>query len=258
MFVNEIPLFVPKNLLKIEMLENLRDFPRDITDIYYQDYSNGILTGCEIEVHDTKLILKPGILIYNRKLFYMKESKEILYEPKDCNVFLKVQFFDENREAEKIGSLAQILLETEPANGKDELELCRFRLQEGSRLRSEYVDLKDFATEYDTVNRIHVPYAAHKESTLWPQLLHSFAGEVLKTENAQPIDLAFCMSVLREHKQVERSMITAYLENRNGSRLMETSNYELYQELCRLLVKMGSGILGHGNAWNSDSKVMLL
>ncbi len=35
MFKNVYPLFERKRLLKKEMLENIRDFPRDIVDIFF-------------------------------------------------------------------------------------------------------------------------------------------------------------------------------------------------------------------------------
>ena len=40
MFKNIYPLFERKRLLKKEMLEILRDYPRDIFQILYQDYCN--------------------------------------------------------------------------------------------------------------------------------------------------------------------------------------------------------------------------
>ena len=52
MFKNIYPLFERKRLLKKEMLENIRDFPRDIFDIFFRNYSDGILTGCDIEVKE--------------------------------------------------------------------------------------------------------------------------------------------------------------------------------------------------------------
>ena len=48
MFQNIYPVFEPKRLLKKEMLENLRDFPRSLFGLQYQNYSDGILYGCDI------------------------------------------------------------------------------------------------------------------------------------------------------------------------------------------------------------------
>ena len=64
MFQNIYPVFEPKRLLKKEMLENLRDFPRSLFGFQYQNYSDGILYGCDITGTETGLILLPGILCY--------------------------------------------------------------------------------------------------------------------------------------------------------------------------------------------------
>ena len=52
MFKNVYPLFERKRLLKKEMLENIRDFPRDIVDIFFFFFSDGILAGCDIKVKE--------------------------------------------------------------------------------------------------------------------------------------------------------------------------------------------------------------
>ena len=53
MFRNVYPIFEAKKVLKKEMLENLRDYPRTLFDIQYQEYSDGILYGCRLETEDT-------------------------------------------------------------------------------------------------------------------------------------------------------------------------------------------------------------
>lgn len=72
MFKNIYPLFERKRLLKKEMLEILRDFPRDIFQILYQDYADGILAGCELETIDGSLVIHPGIICYNKIPYILK------------------------------------------------------------------------------------------------------------------------------------------------------------------------------------------
>ncbi len=47
------------------MLENIRDYPRDIVKIYFKNYENGILTGCEVTVKEDErlLLVQPGALV---------------------------------------------------------------------------------------------------------------------------------------------------------------------------------------------------
>ena len=74
MFKNIYPLFERKRLLKKEMLENIRDFPRDIFDIFFRNYSDGILTGCDIEVKESYLIVDAGILYRKGVPYIMNDT----------------------------------------------------------------------------------------------------------------------------------------------------------------------------------------
>ena len=54
MYKNNKPLFEAGKILKIQMLEELRDFNRDYLDIRYEEYTDGIIKGCAIEIYDAK------------------------------------------------------------------------------------------------------------------------------------------------------------------------------------------------------------
>ena len=43
------------------------------------------------------------------------------------------------------------MLDGQLERGKNEIELCRFRLKAGAELRTEYKDFYDIQTEYDTM-----------------------------------------------------------------------------------------------------------
>ena len=63
------------------MLENLRDFPRSLFGLQYQNYSDGILYGCDITGTETGMILLPGILCYkgfwrDHILFRVKQKEK--------------------------------------------------------------------------------------------------------------------------------------------------------------------------------------
>ena len=81
MFKNTYPLFERKKVLKKKMLENLRDYPRDVFHILYQDYSDGILVGCELKVQEPYVCVEPGILYYNKEFYIMNSPERLLYEP---------------------------------------------------------------------------------------------------------------------------------------------------------------------------------
>lgn len=62
MFRYEKPLFEKKRLLRIEMLEQLRDYPRDYLEILYSGYSDGIVCGCTLSWNEEELMITPVII----------------------------------------------------------------------------------------------------------------------------------------------------------------------------------------------------
>ncbi len=70
MFRNIYPLFERKHLLKKEMLDNLRDYPREIFNMLYQDYSDGILSGCRLEVRGESLFCARACSVTGRYLIF--------------------------------------------------------------------------------------------------------------------------------------------------------------------------------------------
>ena len=258
MFMNEYPIFLRKHLLKIEMLENLRDYPRDLAEVYYKNYSNGILSGCELEVSGQYLVLHPGIMIFNHQVYVLKEEERVPYQAEDCNVYLKIKFMDAYKDLEKTSYMSQVVLDTEEPNQKEEIELCRFRLQKGNKLRNEYVDFEDFSTTYDTLNQIYAPYSGEGESTVWPYLLHSYAKEAMKYRMPEAMDMAFCMSILRDDKAVPRRMLETYLNARLRSEKTKYSNIEIYLELLRLLEDMKDGKNTSAGSTEGRKRIMLV
>ncbi|WP_310602172.1 hypothetical protein [Anaerosporobacter sp.] len=48
MFQNQYPHFEKDSILKAGMLVNLREYPRDMFALMYQDYSDGIIQECRL------------------------------------------------------------------------------------------------------------------------------------------------------------------------------------------------------------------
>lgn len=180
MFQNIYPVFEPKRLLKKEMLENLRDFPRSLFGLQYQNYSDGILYGCDITGTETGMILLPGILCYKGVPYFLERPYPVSCKAEGKMAYVKVHFWDKTIGSGGEEYLSQIIVDEQEPDAEQELELARFKLQAGARLRSDYVDFYDYETEFDTVNRIYVPYAAPDHPGIWPQILKSFARELLK------------------------------------------------------------------------------
>lgn len=138
------------------------------------------------------------------------------------------------------------------------MELGRFRLQEGARLRTAYEGFEDYQTEYDTVNRIHVPYAGPGGAGLWPQLLRTYATELLETETTDVYDVSFAMTVLGADGQAAPACIGAYLTRAGEEAGEQISNGEYYQKLLRILKNRQSGGVGRRQTESVRGQMILL
>lgn len=246
LFANQYPHFQKGRILKREMLENLRDYPREFLDLYFQDYSNGIISGARIIVADTSLIITKGIIKHNGKLYMLHSSYELPYEATGSETILKVRFAEEVNELDFRSLTTEIVLDDSLVLAHNELELARFKLKSGAKLRSEYIDFLDFATEYNTVNYLHSQYAGFQKSTYHPIILHYFARELLKNRPVNPYDIAFALECLNQER-VQREAIDFYICNRLELDYQTFSNSQIHKYLNRILLesKRGGRMTGH-------------
>jgi len=235
MFVYEYPVFEKKRILKAEMMEGLRDFPHSLAGLYFGEYADGILAGCSIDWEEGRLRLEGGMLCYNRQLYIMENRTEIP-TPQDNKLrYLKVHFWAPEKEPDKIRAIGRLSLEEEEP-GEGELELCRFCLQSGARLRCRHMDFKDYGTQFNTVIRIHTSYSAKSAATMWQEMLYDFAGEMLESgHNSHPYDAPFLLACMNADRPVSRRMIEGYLLARSGRDLRKGTLADLYHALLDVL-----------------------
>ncbi|MCM1561014.1 MAG: hypothetical protein NC123_15955 [Butyrivibrio sp.] len=238
MFQNIYPVFEAKRLLKKEMLENIRDFPRNLFDLQYRTYSDGILTGCDIKGSETGLTILPGIVLYRGVPYFLDKTYPVSCRAEGRQVYVKVHFWDKAIGAGGEEFLSQIVVDEQEPDGEQELELARFKLQPGARLRSEYVNFYDYETEFDTVIRIHAPYAAPGHIGIWPQICQSFVKELMKYPVTDIWDSAFCLNCLQLTEAMPYEALRTYLNMRLG-RNREYTNEQVYAALKGILRENG-------------------
>lgn len=240
LFANQYPHFQKGRILKREMLENLRDYPREFLDLYFQDYSNGIIAGVNIIVADASVIITKGIVKHNGKLYVLHSSYELPYEATGNETILKVRFAEEVNDSDFTNYTTDIVLDHSIELAHNELELARFKLKLGAKLRSEHIDFLDFATEYNTVNYLHCQYAGLQKSTYHPIILHYFARELLKNRPSNPYDIAFALECINQER-VQRDAINFYICNRLELDYQTLSNSQIHKYLNRILLESKGG-----------------
>ncbi|WP_310602173.1 hypothetical protein [Anaerosporobacter sp.] len=193
------------------------------------------------------LRIKPGILKHRGRLYHMVEECLVPYEASEKWMMLKLKFFEVNETSDYTTYQTKILLDEDMELQVDEIELCRFLLKAGARLRQDYQDIRDFDTEHNTVNRIHVQYAGISVTTISPEITAYFGRELLGYHNTNPYDIGFAMNCIQQ-TVISRSVIMQYLHIRQNVKLEEKlSNKQIHTYLVMILEEIKAGKLA-GNS----------
>jgi hypothetical protein len=254
MFEHKIPLFNPAPLRK-EILESMRDLALLEQSARYGDYSDGVLAGCGLFERDMNIGVSGGLVKFGGRVYVLPDKADLPYRPTDAWTVLKIRFGGEERTRDFVRFAGRLTLDENINILPNEMELGRFKLKRGSRLRTEYVDFADMETEYDTVNPVHVPYAGIGESTLNPVILTHFAREAYPFA-AEPADAAFCGACLAGNGVMSRESIVLYLMRHTESGGGPTDNHDLHRRLVLILAELKG--LRPGVAGRPDDKGVLL
>lgn len=233
MFEYKVPLFVPGPLKK-EILLALRDLTWSEQVIRYLDYTDGIVSGCEFYEDNMRIGIRGGIVKFGGRIFLLKEPVSVPYEPTDAWTILKIRFSPQVPDRNYEFFTGQLVLDQNTQVLPNELEMGRFKLKAGSRLRSDYKDFADMQTEYDTVNLACVKQAERKQTTLAPAITVQFAREAYACIKDNALDAAFCGDCLKGDA-LPREYIQQYVAARLNRPYAEMEQLQLYEALEQVL-----------------------
>jgi len=246
MFTIFYPMFERGRIMKKELLLALRDYSFGLARLQFDDWTDGIISGCDISVTATRLTVEPGIIKFNKFIYMMTEPQHIYYEASEQTAVVKVRF--STSAADSSGYICyagKIILDHDAALAGNELEICRFKLKQGSRLRNDYTGFEDIQTEYDTINLAHATWAGPERSGITLTILRQFAKEAIQCQLKEPWDILFCSQCMAG-TMVHRSIVEAYAEA-HGERITgEESNADLYDMLVNILNKLKRNASGVG------------
>ena len=235
MFECKVPLFNPAPLRR-EILESLRDLALGEQTARYGEYSDGILAGCGLFEQDKRIGVTGGLVKFAGRIYALSAKTGLPYNASDKWTVLKIRFGAEELTRDFRIYKGDLALDDNVNILPNEMELGRFKLKLGSRLRTQYADFADMDTEYDTVNLIHIPFAGIGEPTLSPVILSHFAREAYPFAQ-EPADVAFCTACLASGGVMSRESIRMYLWRRGREQKMY-GNRELHHHLADALSEM--------------------
>lgn len=258
MYASKKPVFQTGRILSREILETLRDEAADFADMYYAELTDGIIKPCEIQVSGGGLEIKGGLIKRAGRLYRMIEPVLIPYTPAEEWRVLKIRFLPQSPSKDFELYQTELFLDDALTLAEDEMELCRFKLKAGSRLRWDYVDFHDLDTEFDTLNLLHVSYAGVDQPTVSPFMTRYFAKEAYPLTVGMAFDNAFAALCLNSREPIGRELILDYIRIRLGRQQTDLDNREIYQCLASILADIQKGISVDGHSRKSRNRKIIV
>ena len=169
-----VPVFAGRRILKKESLWDIRDYTYAGWQLYYAEYTDGLLKGCDIRAEDGQLVIGKGMLKFQDFIYLMMEEERVDYQPKNRWQVLKAEFSEDETNLDYKAYWVKFFLDEEMELGENQIEMCRFYLREGAVLRDSYKNFADRSTKYDTINLIYATVAGVGEKTLHPVVVRQF------------------------------------------------------------------------------------
>ena len=274
MIENKYPIFGHGQVISKQALDLLRDNPAELTELFYLDRKDGIISGFNIitDAESKRVIITKGILKCGGKIFWMNEDYKFNMPEIENRYILKLKLFSDFQQRKFYVRSADFSLEIlnneeniEIKNEDDvetgfdldnqleinyenfentgrkkigEIEITRFITRVGAELRNDYNSFIDLRRDFNLLELINTKYSSrHELGTLHPKILKLFGKEASKKVNLDIYDVNFYVNCLNGN--VERDVIIAYI---NLKLQMENENYsneELYQYLVKILENLG-------------------
>lgn len=199
------PSFEKGSILKQNMLETLRDYPRKAFELLVADYKDGIIEGFSIEVKDNRsLSVSPGVVKLGGEL-YFSDTEQILEQQEEHNyVYLEVV-----GNSTVDGDEIEVRINQYSSPQTDKIELFRYIKNAELLLLQECKDL--FNPPINRINKIFSKHCYRGGSSLCPEYFKLYAKEVLNSSNARMTDIAFALECLNGVRDID--LIKAYFEN---------------------------------------------
>lgn len=255
MFIHKVPLFNPGPLHK-GILDAMRDLTLLEQTARFARYSDGILVGCGLIERNMNIGVSTGLVKFGGRVYVLASDTSLPYQPTDQWTVLKVRFGPEEKSRDFLCFTGELVLDNNTEVLPNEMEFGRFKLKQGSRLRTEYVDFQDLVTEYDTVNLLNIPFAGIGEVTVSPVILKLFAKEAYPYAETT-LDITFCCAALTGSGIMSRESIYQYLWRRLKLEMTPMQNTEIHRHLTKILYEL-KGLDGDSGGFDDDDSVVLM
>jgi hypothetical protein len=260
-FEERRPKFTVGRPLTPLILHALRDQAFESWRVRYSGLSDGIVAGCDLFEENGAIGVQDGIVKFGGGIYTLSGRHSAPYQAGDGWSVLKLAFRPPRENQDFAIREADLILAPGANLAANELEMGRFKLREGFRLRTKYEDFADMLTEYDTALLTYTQFAAMGEYTLNPKITHAFAREAYplllsgggglggEREKAGWLaDMAFCAACLASDAPIRREYLQTYVQGRFGEPYRRLENEAIHRRLTEILtaIKSGKPLTGGG------------
>ena len=243
----KMPIFSSGGLLTREMMDWMKNYELAFSLSSFAGYTDGIISGFAIETEPGLVRVGRGMMKYEDTIIFLPDECIVKITPKRETQVVRIVLNDMecNHEFEELQM--EITVDTDMTQKRNSIEICRFQLESGARLRTEYAGFEDMNTLHNVVNLIEATWSAYEEDSIHPRILQEFAREAQSCQQKTPADLAFLMQITNLHgRACDRSLIQFYLqekeiENPTAKDPGDTkrySNKDIFVQLNRILKNM--------------------
>lgn len=252
------PAFERGRIMKKELLWALRDYSYSALQLQYKSYPDGIILGCGIRIEENTLCITPGIIKCQEFVFLLTDEERVEYASTEEYVSLKFRLVKKEILADYTRYITEFTLDESIDRKQNEIEICRFKLKEGARLRTDYKDFFDIQTEFDTVNLADATWAAAGGNTLSKEITDYFARKVLECEKTEDKDIQFAYFLLQSREAVSFDLLLDYITRKEGKK-SSGSLREAFRSLENILDRIRKGTnRHHSNRVEMGNKMIVL
>lgn len=252
------PAFERGRIMKKESLWALRDYSYSALQLQYQDYPDGIISGCRIRTEKDSLYIGPGMLKCRDFVFLFTGEEAVGYVPTNQYVSLKFRLNKKEEQPDYTRYITEFVLDENTERTQDELEICRFKLKEGAKLRTDYKDFFDIQTEYDTVNLADATWSASGRNTLSKEITDYFAKEILKCKEAKWQDVQFAYFLLQSREAVSFDVLKDYIRRKTDEENRNYNTREIFWKLEEILNEIRRGADIHKSGRTGPDRRMII
>lgn len=211
------PKFERHSILKKELLSSIRDYSAEYLKVKYDKYTKGIISGFDLKVvgEDTIEISK-GIAKFEDFIYIADEKAKVKFKPENKLISLKVVLTKDTIIKDYDRYILEYKLDGDLKIYENQLEICRFKLMEGFKLRDKYKSFEDLQTEFDTINYLNATWAGIGKEAINPYILKKFAKEAMESKLEDMEDLVFCYTCLNGNEPINIDLVERYVKNRQG------------------------------------------